>query len=787
MARTSDGHGGDAALPALMIAAVDTHHRITALSTQVRSILGYTPQEMVGQPAEKLFTAAVTEAFGPSGDVWQKQLVLRHRSGSPVLAAVQVAPAPDVRHERAWLITALPLEQFVTEQALAQCDLPVAVIDTRLHVVRASRGLAVATGLEQDTLRGRDLHDLTIDPEGAESIEDRARRVASTGEPESFDVRFTRGAGPQRIWSATITALRDTAGQVRHTQLIALDATEEYRARRRLAVLNEVSTRVGTTLDLEHTAQEMAEVVVEHLADFVSVDLLDYLFDGKASPGGDAVVLLRAAHASVLPGVPEATVAAGQVDSYPSASPPARALATGQPSLHRVLDTPIKTWAANDAARGEAVRRFGIHSIMVLPLRARGTTLGVSVMVRHQRDEPFAHDDLLLAEEIAARAAVSIDNARRYRDARGMALTLQQSLLPQPPAHQQAVEIAFRYKPAEGRAGVGGDWFDAIPLPGARLALVVGDVVGHGLHSSVTMGRLRTAVRTLADVDLPPDELLTHLDDLVTRLGAAGDPTIEPHDGTVATCLYAIYDATSGCLALASAGHPLPLIAAPEGGQVREAELAVGPPLGVGAMPFEMREEHLTEGSLIALFTDGLIRAPRTGTDGTRQLREVLSHPVDSLDTACDRVMLSQPDAPDDDIALLLARTRTLPAGNLATLQVQPDPAAVAGGREWARERLEEWQLFDAVFVTELIVSELLTNAIRHAAAPIRLRLIRTTSLLCEVWDASSTTPHLRRAHSFDEGGRGLMLVAQLCDHWGTRHIPSGKIIWAEIATIRQP
>jgi anti-sigma regulatory factor (Ser/Thr protein kinase) len=348
--------------------------------------------------------------------------------------------------------------------------------------------------------------------------------------------------------------------------------------------------------------------------------------------------------------------------------------------------------------------------------------------------------------------------------------------------------VASRYLPAGGRAGVGGDWFDVIPLSGSRVALVVGDVVGHGIHASATMGRLRTAVRTLADVDLPPDELLTHLDDLVIHLTGDEQPGIAEGDQAAsadlgATCLYAVYDPVTRHCAMATAGHPLPVRVSP-GGTATPVSGPIGPPLGIGNLPFETTELLLPAGTILALFTDGLIENRYRDVDqGIAALCRALERPAQSLDDACDTVTADLLDGHAvDDVALLLARTRTLSPHQVATWDIPNDPAMVERARKWAVQQLDMWGLAEAGFVTELVVSEMVTNAIRHGAPPIQLRLIRDRTLICEVSDGSSTAPHLRRARVLDEGGRGLLLVAQLTQDWGTRQTTSGKTIWCEQA-----
>lgn len=410
--------------------------------------------------------------------------------------------------------------------------------------------------------------------------------------------------------------------------------------------------------------------------------------------------------------------------------------------------------------------------------------------LRHRTTEPFSEDDLLLAEEIVARAAVSVDNARRYTHERRTALTLQRSLLPERPPDLAAMEVAYRYLPAGSGADVGGDWFDVIPLSGARVALVVGDVVGHGIHASATMGRLRTAVRTLADVDLAPDELLTQLDDLVVRLDReegpetrGGGPSETVPAGEVgATCLYAVYDPVSRRCTMARAGHPPPAVVTPDG-EVRFLNLPTGPPLGLGGLPFESVEVELEEGSLLALYTDGLVEAADRDIEvGLNLLRGALADRAGPLEETCDDVLRTVlPARPADDIVLMLARTSALDAARVRTWHLERDPAAVARARKAASEQVTAWGLGDASFATELIVSELVTNAVRYGDDPVVLRLIRDSALICEVSDGSSTAPHLRRARVFDEGGRGLLLVAQMAERWGSRQTATGKTIWAEL------
>ncbi|QKW08330.1 SpoIIE family protein phosphatase [Streptomyces sp. NA04227] len=556
----------------------------------------------------------------------------------------------------------------------------------------------------------------------------------------------------------------------------------ERRVQRQLELVTEASTSIGTTLDIGDTAHELADVGVRHFADLVAIDLLEDVLAGEANePGPGPLVLHQFALCSAHD--PQLTASAQRL-SYPEGSPPERAIRSGQSSRHRLDNPRSPDWHRADPVTTRAFEEHDIGWVLLMPLRARGSTLGIARFFRRGDRPGYSDEDMLLVRDLVARAAVSIDNARRYTHERATALTLQRALLPQHPPEQSAVDVASRYLPAGSHAGVGGDWYDVIPLSGARVALVVGDVVGHGLYASATMGRLRTAVRTLADVDLAPDELLTHLDDVVIRLG--GQDTEHGQESS-ATCLYAVYDPVSRQCSVASAGHVTPAVVSPEG-EVSFPDLPIGPPLGLGGLPFEKSELMLPEGSLLTLYTDGLIEGRHRDVDtGLAILTEVLRESAApgrgaSLEQICDaltgRLVSSRP---TDDIALLLARTKTLDADQVFVMDLAADPSVVSEARKATVEVLDRWGLADTGYTAELVVSELVTNAIRYGSSPIKLRLIRDRALICEVSDGSSTSPHLRRARVYDEGGRGLLLVAQLAQRWGTRYTRDGKIIWAEL------
>lgn len=546
-------------------------------------------------------------------------------------------------------------------------------------------------------------------------------------------------------------------------------------ARARLSLLNEAGVRLGTTLDMRRTAAELAEIAVPRLADLVVVDLVDGILAGEEPPTGRLgpdTVLRRVA---VRSGATAHATPPGDEDApvrYPAGTPQARCLGGGRPVTDAVLAAPAE-------GEGHPVDLLGdgMHTYLGAPLCAGGAVLGLAGFYRRGRARPYEEDDLALAGEIAARAAISVDNARRFTREHNASLTLQRSLLPRDAPRLPAAELASRYLPADAEVGVGGDWFDAIALSGMRVALVVGDVAGHGMQAAATMGRLRAAVRTLANLDLPPEEVLAHLDDLVGR--SPDDPAV------AATCLYAVYDPVSCRCTAARAGHAPPAVRLPDG-RTHLLDLPACPPLGLGGLqPYESAAVELPAGSVLALYTDGLIKEGRAYGDieaRTNLLLDALRTGGPSLERICDRITDTvTPNGARDDVALLLARVAALPDDRVASWELPADPSAVAEARSLVQRQLDEWHLPELEYSTSLVVSELVTNAVRYGGAgPVCLRMLRDEALICEVTDRSNSSPRIRRAATTEEGGRGLFLVAQFTTSWGARYMPEGKTVWAE-------
>ncbi|MEU5594855.1 SpoIIE family protein phosphatase [Streptomyces sp. NPDC020298] len=430
------------------------------------------------------------------------------------------------------------------------------------------------------------------------------------------------------------------------------------------------------------------------------------------------------------------------------------------------------------------VREGGKQAWAFLPLTVSGRDIGAAV-ISFGRPRELDDDEQTLLTALSGLIAQALERAGLYDEATTRARTLQRSLLPQALPELPEVTTAARYQPAEQGADVGGDWYDVIPLSAARVALVIGDVMGHGMAEAATMGGLRTAVRTLSELELPPDEILGHLNDIVGELGT----------DAFATCLYGIYDPVTRILSYASAGQPPPAVAHPDG-TVTFLSMTPDPPLGVAAPPFETLETLLPADSLLALYSDGLVESKdRDVATGMSHLAELLSQSVNAmptapadgpgLDTLCATLtsaLLPAHGALSDDAALLLARTHPLDAEKVAEWPLPEDPVAAGQARELVRAQLTDWNLADEdlIMTTELLVSELVGNVVRHACGPIRLRMLRSRTLICEISDASLTTPHIRHTSATDEGGRGLQLISALCQRWGTRHTRTGKSIWTE-------
>ncbi|GAB7102693.1 hypothetical protein JCM4814A_10070 [Streptomyces phaeofaciens JCM 4814] len=819
---------------------LDARGVVTSWTSGAERLLGRPAAEAVGRNLAALLTdgdagrvPALLERSRREGG-WAGLLTARHLDGRPVPVMARISPADETGGPARSLVLLSELgdapgwnmNRSMLEQMVDGSPVGIAVVDTDLRFVWSNAALARFGGGPPGQRLGLRVADVQPGLD-SEAVEAQMRRVLATGEPVvGYEHLMRLRSAPHRETAhmMSFTRLDDDRGHPMGLYYMVVDITDRHRARQRLALLDRAGRRIGRSLDITRTAQELADVTVPEFADAVTVDLLEPVLWG-AEPAGAPVaggaategVSLRRAGLRTggdtpdTPGSPGSTGSAespstpvspgspGSPESpgppavfYPVGSPPARCLTTGRPWRAERVEARHGTWArclpTTEPAAGAGTADAPPVSVLIVPVRARGATLGVTTFVRRHGQEAFDEDEVALAEDLVSRAAVCVDNARRYTRERDAALVLQRNLLPHRLPEQDAVEVAACYRPADVLTGLGGDWYDLIPLSAGRVALVVGEVPGHGIDAAAAMGRVRTAVRTLAALDLRPDEVLAHLDDLVARMAHEEGLASDGSDGTRtvgAGCLYLVYDPVDGSCAMAAAGHPAPAVVLPDG-SVTFVELPQGPPLGAGGLPFESAEVTLPEGSTLALHTDGLLARSVAGAESApatdrERLRRALERREATLDLRCRNVIDALvPDRPYDDVALLMARTRRLAADQVADWELPADPAAVAEARKTASRRLADWGLAELSFTTELVVSELVTNAIRYAAGPIRLRLIRERTLVCEVFDGGATAPHLRHPRTTDEGGRGLLLVSQVSQRWGTRFLPEGKVIWAE-------
>ncbi|MFI9274953.1 SpoIIE family protein phosphatase [Kitasatospora sp. NPDC052896] len=777
MNTSSDPAPGDWSWPFgdLAAAVVDRAGIVRQWSGTAAELLDRTAAEVCGRPIRQLLEAA-PDTSGGAG-----RAVLRHRSGRPVevaFHALRLEGSADL------LLLAAPIREVtdchqgtaLLRALLAQDQLGLAFHDTDLNIVRTNlSGGAAVTGR-------RRLNEVMF-PEDADEIGLALRRVLDTGVPLIDREHRARSRLAPGWWSTVALSafrLEDGKGCPTGVAVVLTDLAERGR---RLDLRHEASARIGGSLDVVRTAQDLVDVLVPAFGDLAWASLADPVLDGDEPPklaGAGSWHLRRIAAASVGPW-PAGFIPPGLADPPVPDLPVLRRVQRGETVLVPDRAAALAMAEGHPELIPLLIPERG-HSAVSAPLFARGLVLGAVAVWRTERPEPFDQADADLLTEIASRAALSVDNARRYTREHRAAVALQQRLLPQATTDSPAAETAGFYRPAGGGADIAGDWFDVIPLPSLRVAFVIGDVAGHGLHATATMGRLRAAIYTLADLEMEPDELLAHLDDLVRQL--AGEAPRGHQDTVGATCLYALYDPVTGHCALASAGHLPPVVIWPDG-TAQVIEVVPGPPLGVGGMPFELAETVLPPGSTLALYTNGLIeRADEDFDAGIRRLTDQLAARFRSGRTLDDigRSLLADTgdDPPPDDIALLLARTRALSPDSTASWELPADPAVVADAREAVTRQLAAWGLADLAFTTELVVSELVTNAIRYGGGPVVLRLIRDQVLVCEVSDPSNSQPRLRRARATDEGGRGLFLVAQLSARWGSRYGRSGKTVWVE-------
>ncbi|MEU9371823.1 SpoIIE family protein phosphatase [Streptomyces avermitilis] len=761
---------------------IDRQGTVVGWSSAAEGLLGYPANAVLGRPVVDLLTGV--DPTGRSlAAIENVAISLRCEDGAVLPCRLTVRPE---QRTEAWTVTLAPaelgspttaLDQALLETLFTVSPVGLFLLDPRLRLIRfnpAGEGMQGAS--VEEAVGKRPTEVWPGFP--AETVERVMEQVLVTGEPVIGIEKHMRPPGDpdhDHVYSANVFRLQDDHGRVLGIADATVDVTDRHLAQERLKVLAQAGTRIGSTLDVLDTVRGLAEVSVPGLADSMAVEVVEPVLAGEDLEPGPVqrdTVLRRAACRSRDDA--ESWTAGNQDGALPPVAA-AEALTDLEP---RIVD-PLSS-LGQQALHSLRADRQKVHSLMLVPLVAQHRALGLATFCRWGESRPFERDDLTLAGELALRTAACLDNARRYLRERNSLVALRHALRPGglPPDH--ALDVAHEYV----HAGSGGDWVDAVPLSGARVALVAGRVPGHGVQTAAAAGRLRAAVHTLSDLDLESDELLARLDDLVRRLIGYNGPTMGDDrraDGIEAgaTCLYLIYDPVSRRCSLSSAGHPGPVVVRPDG-----TTMILDPParaaLSCADEPFEKIDIDLPEDSMLALYTPGLFQEQPEGR-GRERLADLLSGFSGSVRQACSRVTEALvPNPLREDAAIQIARTHALGPARVVSWDLPSDPSVVSKARSRVTRQLTAWDMDEAAFTTELIASELVTNAIRYAKPPVRLRLIRSHVLTCEVSDGSSTSPRLRHARTTDEGGRGLLLVARCSGRWGTRYTEDGKTVWVE-------
>ncbi|UGY93447.1 SpoIIE family protein phosphatase [Streptomyces gobiensis] len=804
----------DSLLDTLRIGVVilDTGGRILLWTPAIEELLGWRGDEVAGhrfvefleEPERDPDTTRRIYGELRHGRQWRGILRGKHRDGYPVEIEARAMLLEDADSEPFILANVVEISRLrAIEHNLAALDalfdsspLGIALFDEKKRFVRVNKALARLNKTPVEKLLGRTVEEVLPDFMAREISQVQSAVLATGRTVVDMVMPAPDGKGSRSVSYGRLT---DRTGRVLGVSCTIMDITERRealekveRARQRLKLLDDVGVALGDLLDVRKISQALAEALVPRFADYAGVMLFSAVAYGDELPRGGqltGVPLLQLGVAAKRTGPNvERMLRVGQDIALAPDSFFATVLATGVPHLAASQRELLAATYPGDP-KVQAALDLGIHSLMAVPLSARGIVLGLLVISRAERRDPFDRDDLAFTMELAGRAGVSLDNARLYAREREGALMLQRSLLPQRVPSPPGVRVGYRYVPGSSGAEVGGDWFDVISLAGGRIALVVGDVMGHGLRAAATMGRLRTAVRTLAALDLPPDALLRRINDLADDLAQG------PDDPLMATCVYAVYDPSTRHCTLARAGHvpPLLLTFSTRAGcwTAEPLELPSGAPLGVGGVAFESADFEIEEGAVLVLYTDGLIEARDEDiSEGLDRLCERLSGVRGEFDIedACDDVIAMLGDdvanapASVDDVALLMAQLGGLPEDSTACWSFPAETRAVRQARTEVRRTLLGWGLEAISDEAELLVSELVTNSLRYARGPIGVRMVRGSSLLVEVSDPLPEPPRERAAALDDEGGRGIQLVAHSARRWGTRHGPIGKTVWFELS-----
>ncbi|WP_225994270.1 SpoIIE family protein phosphatase [Streptomyces sp. SS1-1] len=762
---------------------IDEHGAVATWSDEVQELLGFTSPEILGKPASSLLATDSSSPWDGTGprQGFSAPVVLRCRDGRVKACRLRIRPSS--RPSGSWTVVVSPAAEEPDARAIDVAvlgalfkDSPssLCVYDVDLRLRRFNPAAEGMQGVFREGSLGLMPHELWPDSNSVE-FEARMKDVLRSGVPHvGFEKRGRPPDDPdhEHIFSNSVFRLEDDLGRVVGLATTAVEITDQRTAEEHIALLADASALIGASLDVMATGQELADITVPRFADAATVDVFAPVISGDEPDPAQRDLRRVGLRCAAGPAASHGTTTRSAQPRFPYPVDPDRLVADGPRRGETLLPgddgEPLYPRAGRQSAH-----------CLVVPMQARRTLIGAVTFYRMGRTSAFSDFDVLTARDLASRAALSIDNARRYTREHSAVRMLQRRFLPSDTADQSAVETSHYFAPATS----GTNWFDVIPVSGARVALVVGTTNEDGLSGAAVMGRLGAAVHALTDLDLSPDEVLARMDTLAQRITGDGGPASADTVSPEVTCVYALYDPASGSLSLASAGHVLPLVAEP-GGHVRTLTAPVGAPLGSADRHSTAKDFTLPAGSTLAFYTPATARGGQAAGDESSLLAEALHSaagvPLPQLRNDIGQAWSDEQALPRGTL-VLLARTQRLGEDQMSIWDLPSDPAVVATARSLVQRQLATWGLEETAFVTELVVSELVTNAIRYAEGPIHLRVIRDHhALICEVSDTNATAPHLRYARSGDEGGRGLFLIAQLTQRWGTRFSNTGKTIWTE-------
>ena len=787
--------------------AADCSGRVTGWTAEAAALFDLAPEDALGLAWDAVFNAETPSRLEDAltavgqGRSWSEVLHVKAGNGRLSGLSVRCSPLVGSSSSDAAVLCQVDDMEFgrrtesqtaFMDELMGKSPFGLVMIDEDLRYVLVNDALAAINGIPAQAHIGRRVQDIIASEDDA-AYEKSMRDTLRTGEPMLGLLVSGRTEGypdTDRAWSVSLFRLTGRGNQVLGLGGVVVDVTERQTAlleasaaRQRLDLVNEASTRMGTSLELSEIARELSAVAVPAFADLAVVKVRDDLSGDFASEVAEQPVpLRRLAGLNVMNSVDleEIFRTHSEVTQEPG-SLLHGCMRSRRARLFETVDDEVLTSLAHGPADARLMRKAPLGSLIVTPFVARDRVLGVALFGRSAARAPMTDEDLKTALELAARTATCLDNALVYSNERRIAVALQRSMLPEDEVIPQpsGLDMACLYRPSSRDAQVGGDWFDIIPLSGHRIAFVVGDVMGHDIQAAANMGQLRTAMRTLAQLELEPADLFTHLDETVQK-------------GTrmeYATCVYAVCDVVTRECSIISAGHPPPLLRHADG-TTEVVSVPPGPPLGVatGDPEFAVTDLVLPPDSTLVLYTDGLIE--RRGEDidvGIGNLRAVLALPAASAQELCDRVTTELAGSlAEDDLALLMARVPSTFDHAFARWTLPPQRGSVPRARSLVRQALHDWGLDCLVDTATLLVSELVTNAVQHAEGEIELVLAKGGALVCEVTDRSAYPPRRRRSAAEEEGGRGLAIVSEYSRAWGSRPVPSGKVVWFELGLPRQ-